>query len=280
VFENGASLRDSKTIKHGTVANASYIFQSLFVRQSKVISIVTLVLVVICIWLFTLSLLKRRARKKLWHQTHVASSQQPVFDTSKAGAQAVFHEETMFETVWRWKWLIIALSVFSVLLLASTSYIAGFFTVDGVSMYPTLQDRSVHPIIKLPRTLARVNDSEYVPNRGDIVVVHKDENNVFAETGEDEKSYVVKRVVGLPGDRVVVKGGVITIYNKEFKEGFVPDERYKWVKDLTGSEDFIIDITLKDSELFVVGDNRDESIDSRFYGPVNTKEVIGRVVYK
>jgi len=277
VFKDGVSLSDTATIKHGTVANAKYIFQSAVARHSISLIIITSLLIKFLIWANNHGFLRRRYRKKLWHQTHVASSERPVFDVSKTGAQKEFHEETVLETLWRWKVLIIGLLVFAGMLIMTNTYLISFFTVDGVSMDPTLKDRSTHFMVKLPQTLANINKSEFVPTRGDIVVLHKDENNLFITEEEQAKSYVVKRVVGLPGERVVIKDGIITVYNKEFKEGFVPDERYKWIEDLVGSEEFIIDITLKDSELFVIGDNRDESIDSRFYGPVNTAEVVGKV---
>lgn len=64
----------------------------------------------------------------------------------------------------------------------------------------------------------------------------------------------------------------ITIINKEHPEGFVPDDQYSWLKR---NQRFIIEahITLKQGELFVVGDNRDESIDSRFDGPIDSSQV-------
>jgi len=277
VFKDGVSLSDTRVIKRGSVANATYIFQATLARHSRSIMIIASFILVFLIWITVSWFLRRRARRKLWHQTHVASSEHPAFDATKVGAQKVFHEETVFETLWRWKALLIGMLAFSTLLLAANSYVISFFTVDGVSMYPTLEDRSTHAIVKLPQTLSHINNSEFVPGRGDVVVLHKDENNLFETDEEQAKTYVVKRVLGLPGERVVVKNGVLTIYNKEYKDGFVPDERYKWVSDLSGSEDFLIDITLKDSEIFVAGDNRDESIDSRFYGPVNTSEVVGKV---
>jgi signal peptidase I len=162
-------------------------------------------------------------------------------------------------------------------LLVST-FLVGVFTVDGVSMFPTLQDTSVRPLIKAQKTLSKINRKEYVPPRGTIVVVQKEDNNLFDPQAAAAKNYVVKRVVGLPTERVTVKNGVVTVYNNEHKDGFVPDEEFKWIKDLAGSEAFNIDITLKDSELFVIGDNRDESIDSRFYGPIDTSHVVGKVL--
>lgn len=279
IFKSGVSLSESKTIKRGTVANASYILQSVVFGQSKILLIILLLLLIFLIIFTAITITKKIHRKRLWHQSHVASSDIQGYDPTKVGAQTNFQEESSWELVIRYrKWGYLVVSLLVVLLLSS-SYIVGFFTVDGVSMYPTLQDGSTHPLVKIERTISRINGSQYIPKRGEIVVVHKGENNLFVTDVEAElKSFVVKRTIGLPGERVIVKDGVIKIFNKDKPGGFVPDDQYKWIKDLAGSEDFVIDLTLKESEIFVVGDNRDESIDSRFYGPIDTSEVAGRVL--
>lgn len=146
-------------------------------------------------------------------------------------------------------------------------------------MQPTLQNGSKKVLLRAPQTLAVLLRNDYIPKRGTIVVINKSDENLFIEGLQQEtESYVVKRVIGLPGDRVVVKDGIITLFNKENEKGFVPDDTYKWVSDLSGSEYFTIDTTLKDGEVFVVGDNRDESIDSRYYGAVNVSAIVGSVL--
>lgn len=279
IFESGISLTESKTIKRGSVANAGYIFQSVISGQSKIITVVLSAVILFMLWLGIMAIVKRRHRKRLWQQAHGTESGALEYDPLKVGAQANFQLETNWELIVKYRrWLYGVVALVSVMLLSS-SYIIGFFNVDGVSMYPTLQDGSVHPLVKVERTVSRLNGSQYIPKRGEIVVVHKGENNLFVTDVEAElKSFVVKRVVALPGERVTIKDGVIKVFNKDRPRGFVPDDQFKWVKDLTGSEDFVIDLTLKESEIFVVGDNRDESIDSRFYGPIDTSEVQGRVI--
>ncbi len=163
-----------------------------------------------------------------------------------------------------------------VFVLLSFTYGVSVFTVDGVSMQPTLEDGSKKLLVRAPRTLASITRNEYVPSRGTVVVIRKTEDVSF-DSDEQAETYVVKRVVGLPLERVTVKNGIITVYNKQYPEGFVPDDDYKWVKDLSGSEYFSIDMTLKDGEVFVIGDNRDESIDSRFYGAIDASKIVGFV---
>lgn len=278
VFESGASLSDSRTIERGTSADVLYYAQSLLFGQSKLIKIAGSIIALLILWSLTKGILRLIQKRRIWKQTHIAAASSYSLDRTKVGAQAHFYEETIPMTLYRYRKILLVFLGLALGMLITSVYVVGVFTVDGVSMFPTLQDRSVHPLVKFPKTVATINRSAFVPKRGDIVVLIKDENNLFDPEASAIKNYVVKRTVGLPGERIVVKNGVITVYNKQHDKGFVPDEEYKWVQDLKGSEDFSIDITLKDSELFVVGDNRDESIDSRFYGPIDTAEVVGKVV--
>ena len=165
-----------------------------------------------------------------------------------------------------------------ILLFISYSFILSSFTVDGVSMYPTLHDKTKHPLFVLPEELGKISGNGYTPARGTIVVVQKDDNNLFNDSVVKQKSYVVKRVLGLPEERVHIKDGKIYVYNKQHPDGFVPDDEFKWFKKTDYVEYTHLDLTLKQGELFVAGDNRGESIDSRFYGPVKASQVVGRVL--
>ena len=85
-------------------------------------------------------------------------------------------------------------------------------------------------------------------------------------------------MIALPGERVVVKGGKITVYSGD--EKIKPDDDKPWTQDIIRSDLDDIDITLAADELFVVGDNRPGSIDSRYYGPIKLDQVIGDVVVR
>jgi signal peptidase I len=150
------------------------------------------------------------------------------------------------------------------------------FVFDGPSMQNTLHNQDRLIVWKTARTWSRITGHQYVPNRGDIIVFVE---SGLSSYGQTDSKQLIKRVVGLPGDRVVVKNGVVTIYNSDHVGGFQPD------KDLPyGSQTTIpytsgnIDITLDKNEIFVCGDNRADSLDSRAFGPVETKEVVGKLV--
>lgn len=176
---------------------------------------------------------------------------------------------------------VILLTAVFVLVLAVTRWGVQIVTVDGRSMETTYSTGDQVLVNKLPKTFADINNGEYVPKRGDVVVVRANFGNVALDSADYEAPLIIKRVLALPGERVVVKDGILTIYNKEYPEGFVPDKGSAWEETMTPDEPTeSIDIQLDTTELFLSGDNRPESIDSRFNGPLLTKEVVGVVAMK
>lgn len=175
------------------------------------------------------------------------------------------------------------LSTIGILLLAPiiaillTAYVFQSYQVDGPSMQNTLHNGDRLIVWKLPRTWARITGHQYVPKRGDIIILSESGLLKYGDT-QDTKQ-LVKRVIGLPGDHLVIKDGVITVYNKQHPNGFVPDKTLPYgangaIPPTTNNED----ITLGPDQIFVCGDNRGDSLDSRIFGPVQTNQVIGKLV--
>ena len=176
------------------------------------------------------------------------------------------------------------------------------FNVLGPSMEPTLyggaegslsadepSDRLV--INLLPVTGAHLAGKDYIPKRGQIVVF---KNPNFQASKVDE--YVVKRVVGLPGERVTVDGCHVKIYNSDHPDGFDPYPDFKNFASDDGDINPCIDgdgtdITVPDDAIFVIGDHRTDgsggqqwSMDSRngngsraTLGTIPLKDIIGPV---
>ncbi|HEY1835791.1 MAG TPA: signal peptidase I [Candidatus Saccharimonadales bacterium] len=177
-----------------------------------------------------------------------------------------------------------ALSVIAVLLAALLlawgliSFVFQSYEVEGPSMQSTLHDKDHLVVWKVARTWARVTGHQYVPNRGDIIVFNEPN---LADFGQSADKQLIKRVIGLPGDRVVVKNGVVTIYNKAHPKGFDPDKTLAYGKGknwpITSGN---IDITLKSNQIFVCGDNRTDSLDSRIFGPVNINNIVGKLAIR
>jgi signal peptidase I len=146
------------------------------------------------------------------------------------------------------------------------------YEVDGQSMEPTLQNHDRLIIYKFGKTVANIEGKTFMPNRGDIIVFHK-------PNGTSDQ--LIKRVIGLPGDHVVVKNEKITIYNTAHQNGFNPDDA-PYGGDLSPTAGNV-DVTVGAGEVFVCGDNRipGASLDSRsLLGNVSTKLIVGKLTLR
>jgi len=175
------------------------------------------------------------------------------------------------------------LSTIGILLLAPiiavllTAFVFQSYQVDGPSMQNTLHNSDRLIVWKLPRTWARITHHQYVPKRGDIIILTESGLASYGDT-QDTKQ-LVKRVIGLPGDHIVIKNGHITIYNAEHPNGFDPDATLPYGQHgAIPTTDNNLDVTLTSTQLFVCGDNRGDSLDSRIFGPIQTSQVIGKLV--
>jgi signal peptidase I len=85
--------------------------------------------------------------------------------------------------------------------------------------------------------------------------------------------------MGLPGDHITIKNNVVTIYNAAHPKGFQPDRTLPYGKAI-GDTSGNVDLTLGKNQLFVCGDNRDNSLDSRVFGPIDTNNVVGKLILR
>ena len=150
------------------------------------------------------------------------------------------------------------------------------YQVDGPSMENTLQNSDKLIIWKVPRTLADITHHAYIPNRGDIIVFNETGLSQFSQV---DSKQLIKRVIGLPGDRVTIQNGDYVIYDKAHPDGFDPDKTLPYGKNipLTSGN---VDVTLGKDQLFVSGDNRPDSLDSRAFGPINASQIVGKLVLR
>lgn len=174
----------------------------------------------------------------------------------------------------------IGIVVFIICVLIGTLLINAFifrsFNVLGPSMETTLYTGDRLIVNRLPVTWAQLQNKEYVPERGQIIVF---KNPQYSPDTADE--FIVKRVIAFPGERVTVNDGVLSVYNKDHPNGFHPDDANHGEPGSPTSGD--VDTTVADGSLFVSGDHRQGSFsyDSRsglglipFYdvvGPVNMR---------
>jgi signal peptidase I len=129
--------------------------------------------------------------------------------------------------------------------------------VEGTSMMPSLVDQER---IFINKFVYRFGLGEIA--RGDTVV--------FYYPSDPSKSYI-KRVIGLPGDRVAIEEGLVYVNGKPLDEDYVPEEyRDRQTVPLT---------TVPDGQYYVLGDHRSSSNDSRSWGPVPRQYIYGKAVF-
>ncbi len=165
--------------------------------------------------------------------------------------------------------LLIMAPLFALLL---TAHVFQPYEVDGASMETTLQNADRLIVFKLPKTISNLTGNDYLPKRWEVVVFDKPKNLSAPESTK----HLIKRVIGMPGERVHVQDGKVTIYNKEHENGFNPDENQEYTRGFTTTPG-TVDITVGENEVFVMGDNRTNSSDSRVFGAIPTDIIVGQV---
>ena len=153
------------------------------------------------------------------------------------------------------------------------------FKVEGASMYPTLKSGQYVLVNKLAyANLDQVRLSRLIPfwnvtnlkdnrnlrspARGEIIVFRFPDHNP-----DNRKRDFVKRVIAVPGDKIAIISGVVWVNDKSIQEGYL---KYR---DTFNMDERI----LKETDYFVLGDNRTGSNDSRAWGPVPEVNILGKV---
>ncbi len=181
-------------------------------------------------------------------QEEQAEIQEPVAAGQVIGGEAAEEEKI--------NWGRFALDIFETLLLAVILFLAinamsARVRVDGFSMRPTLEDGEFVLVSKMSYLFGAAE-------RGDIIVFH------FPMNPEEE---LIKRVIGLPGDHVSVQAGTVSVNGQVLNEPYIaatPAYSGEW--------------DVANDQLFVLGDNRNNSNDSKDWGLLPAKNVVGKAV--
>src|SRR3989338_1534767 len=134
-------------------------------------------------------------------------------------------------------------------------FIAQPFIVSGSSMFPTFENSEYLIVDEISYRLGS-------PKRDDVVVF---------KYPNDTKKFFIKRIIGLPNEIIDIKNGEITIKNIEHPDGFKLEQPF--IRENSSDN---VHFELKENEYFVLGDNRNASSDSRYWGAVSRKLIIGR----
>jgi signal peptidase I len=170
----------------------------------------------------------------------------------------------------RWTWPV-ELAVMVVVVLVATIVLRAFviqtFSIPSGSMLPTLQlgDRII------------VDKFDFHVSRGSIVV--------FKRPPLEQQDYadLVKRVIGLPGETISASGGNIYINGKRLAEPWLPKGSQTYTQPLPGDPNPQFNlpaggVKIPSGDYFVMGDNRVDSEDSRWFGPIPGSLIVGRAV--
>ncbi len=153
------------------------------------------------------------------------------------------------------EWVVIIVAALTVAIVVKTFLIQAFYIPSG-SMEPTLKPGDRVLVNKLSYKLHDVH-------RGDIVVFKRPPSEADDPTIKD----LIKRVIGLPGDRIEGRDGVVYINGQPLKEPYLPPGTTTTTLPLQ---------TVSAGQYFVMGDNRGNSKDSRFIGTIPKNLIVGR----
>lgn len=135
-------------------------------------------------------------------------------------------------------------------------FIAQPFIVSGASMKETFHNGEYLIVDQVSYHL-------HSPERGDVIIFRYP---------RDPSKFFIKRIIGIPGDTINIEGNVVTITNESHPEGFVLNEPY--IKSMSAGVS--TNEKLGAREYFVMGDNRNESSDSRVWGVLQEERIIGK----
>lgn len=154
-------------------------------------------------------------------------------------------------------WEIIKVVIISLAVILPVRYfLVQPFFVLGASMEPNFANGDY---LIIDEASYRLGD----PQRGQVIVFKYPLN---------PKDYYIKRIIGLPGETVTIKEGKVYIKNTDNPEGFWLDES-TYINEYTGNDQ---EVTLREDEYFVLGDNRNASSDSRAWGALNRDFIVGK----
>ena len=161
------------------------------------------------------------------------------------------------------EWVAVIVGAVLLALVVKTFLLQAFY-IPSLSMAPTLEKGDRVLVNKLSYRLHDVN-------RGDVVVFERPEDEAASDIHD-----LIKRVVGLPGEEIVIKDGGVYVDGERLEEGYLPDDvatstdttPYKCTDDDP--------CEVPEDRVWVMGDNRGDSRDSRFFGPIEESSIVGR----
>lgn len=151
----------------------------------------------------------------------------------------------------------VTIAIAVVLTLIVKSFILQAYSIPSPSMVPTLEvgDRVI--VFQLNKN----------PARGDVIVFDRPAND--PKTNPEDPDVLIKRVIGLPGETIEARDGIVYVDGDRLVEGYLPDDTRTTIQT---------PIEVPEGHLLVLGDNREDSLDGRTFGPIDDDLVVGRAI--
>src|SRR3989454_12450411 len=149
----------------------------------------------------------------------------------------------------------------AVILYIGISFAVQTVQVEGLSMFATLDDNDYLIANKIDYRL-------HPPQRGDIIILRPPNNN---------STDFIKRVIALPGEKILIRSGVVYINGHRLDEPYLPEA---WVTDNNYPHNNSDGEVIPPNRYFVMGDNRNRSQDSRFFGPISRDRIDGTAWFR
>lgn len=185
------------------------------------------------------------------------------FDTNEL--LDAYHEQEKIDNITKnFKSAILEVAISILVVFLFVAFLFRPVLISGTSMYPTLTDKEFGFSNVIAKNLFGIN-------RDDIVIISTD------------NKYIVKRVIGMPGETIACMDGVLYINEEPIDESSYLNSNY--IEDLKekGVQYFTSDfgpVTLNANEYFCLGDNRPDSADSRVYGAFKKEQIVAKDFYK
>ncbi len=160
-----------------------------------------------------------------------------------------------------------------VIVLPIRTFVAQPYIVSGDSMDNTFQNGNYLIVDEISYRFSE-------PKRGEVIVFKAPPEALDQQRLAGTKTvFYIKRIIGLPGETVEINSDEVKIYNKENPNGIILTEPYVYISKSIPSplSDIKLKVTLKESEYFVMGDNRHNSSDSRLWGALSKKNIVGKL---
>jgi signal peptidase I len=151
--------------------------------------------------------------------------------------------------------------VLAVILYIGISFAVQAVHVEGLSMFATLDDNDYLIANKIDYRL-------HAPQRGDIIILRPPTNN---------STDFIKRVIALPGEKLLIRSGVVYINGHRLDEPYLPEQ---WTQSTDWPCGGCDGKVMGSNEYFVMGDNRNRSQDSRFFGPITRDRIDGKAWFR